>query len=74
MTRHRNNQTIYNTAAKRWWTDDLRWVRTLKTWCQRGSATSISSLLGKVQKLWTLAAPVGSWPKLWPAAVQASPG
>ena len=26
----RNDLTIYNTAAGRWWSDDIRWVRTLK--------------------------------------------
>lgn len=26
----RNDQTIYNTVADRWWSDDIRWVRTLK--------------------------------------------
>ena len=26
----RNNLTIYDQAADRWWSDDLRWVRTLK--------------------------------------------
>ena len=26
----RNDLTIYNTVADRWWSDDIRWVRTLK--------------------------------------------
>jgi hypothetical protein len=26
----RNDLTIYDKAAERWWSDDLRWVRTLK--------------------------------------------
>lgn len=26
----RNDLTIYNTVADRWWSDDVRWVRTLK--------------------------------------------
>ena len=26
----RNDLTIYNTGADRWWSDDIRWVRTLK--------------------------------------------
>jgi 2-polyprenyl-6-hydroxyphenyl methylase/3-demethylubiquinone-9 3-methyltransferase len=26
----RNDLTIYDTVADRWWTDDIRWVRTLK--------------------------------------------
>ncbi len=30
MTRRRNDLTIYDQVADRWWSDDLRWVRTLK--------------------------------------------
>jgi 2-polyprenyl-6-hydroxyphenyl methylase / 3-demethylubiquinone-9 3-methyltransferase len=30
MTTLRNDLTIYNTVADRWWSDDVRWVRTLK--------------------------------------------
>ena len=26
----RNDLTIYDTVADRWWSDDIRWVRTLK--------------------------------------------
>ncbi|MGF1457250.1 MAG: bifunctional 2-polyprenyl-6-hydroxyphenol methylase/3-demethylubiquinol 3-O-methyltransferase UbiG [Alphaproteobacteria bacterium] len=26
----RNDPTIYNTAAEQWWSDEIRWVRTLK--------------------------------------------
>jgi len=26
----RNDLTIYDQAADRWWSDDIRWVRTLK--------------------------------------------
>jgi hypothetical protein len=26
----RNDLTIYDTFATRWWSDDIRWVRTLK--------------------------------------------
>ena len=26
----RNDLTIYDTGADRWWSDDMRWVRTLK--------------------------------------------
>lgn len=28
--RRRNDLTIYDTVADRWWSDDIRWVRTLK--------------------------------------------
>lgn len=30
MTRQRNNLQIYNDVAANWWSDDIRWVRTLK--------------------------------------------
>ena len=30
MTTLRNDLTIYNTVADHWWSDDVRWVRTLK--------------------------------------------
>jgi 2-polyprenyl-6-hydroxyphenyl methylase/3-demethylubiquinone-9 3-methyltransferase len=30
MTKARNDLTIYDSAAERWWSDDLRWVRTLQ--------------------------------------------
>ncbi len=30
MTRHRNDQTIYDRAAASWWSYDLRWVRILR--------------------------------------------
>ena len=26
----RNDLTIYDSVAARWWSDDIRWVRTLK--------------------------------------------
>ena len=26
----RNDLTIYDTYADKWWSDDIRWVRTLK--------------------------------------------
>jgi len=30
MPRSRNNLALYNDVAKDWWSDDLRWIRTLK--------------------------------------------
>jgi 2-polyprenyl-6-hydroxyphenyl methylase/3-demethylubiquinone-9 3-methyltransferase len=30
MTSQRNNLQIYNDVADQWWSDDIRWVRTLK--------------------------------------------
>lgn len=30
MTRHLNDLTIYDKVADRWWSDEVRWVRTLK--------------------------------------------
>jgi len=30
MTSHRNDLTIYDAVAAQWWSDDIRWVRTLK--------------------------------------------
>lgn len=30
MTASRNDLTIYDTAAAQWWSDDVRWIRTLK--------------------------------------------
>ncbi|MEM1268150.1 MAG: bifunctional 2-polyprenyl-6-hydroxyphenol methylase/3-demethylubiquinol 3-O-methyltransferase UbiG [Pseudomonadota bacterium] len=30
MPADRNDLTIYNTVADAWWTDDVRWIRTLK--------------------------------------------
>jgi len=30
MTTHRNNLEIYDDVAAQWWSDDIRWVRTLK--------------------------------------------
>jgi 2-polyprenyl-6-hydroxyphenyl methylase/3-demethylubiquinone-9 3-methyltransferase len=30
MTRTRNDLTIYDAAAGRWWSDEIRWVRTLQ--------------------------------------------
>jgi 2-polyprenyl-6-hydroxyphenyl methylase / 3-demethylubiquinone-9 3-methyltransferase len=30
MTAHRNNLTIYDSVAARWWSDEIRWVRTLR--------------------------------------------
>jgi hypothetical protein len=28
----RNYLTIYDSVAASWWSDDIRWVRTLKIW------------------------------------------
>ena len=28
----RNDLTIYDSVAASWWSDDIRWVRTLKIW------------------------------------------
>ncbi|MBT7800954.1 MAG: 3-demethylubiquinone-9 3-O-methyltransferase, partial [Tateyamaria sp.] len=30
MTGRRNNLKIYNDVAANWWSDEIRWVRTLK--------------------------------------------
>ena len=30
MPRERNNLTLYNEVASDWWSDDVRWIRTLK--------------------------------------------
>jgi 2-polyprenyl-6-hydroxyphenyl methylase/3-demethylubiquinone-9 3-methyltransferase len=30
MTTQRNNLEIYNDVAADWWSDEIRWVRTLK--------------------------------------------
>ena len=48
----RNNLDIYDDVAADWWSDDIRWVRTLKTWCPGDWGGSIVTLIGLAKLCW----------------------
>lgn len=68
MTRHRNDLTIYDSVADRWWSDDVRWVRTLKTMVPARLRYFDQFMDWPARACSIRDVQVGSWPKVWPCA------
>jgi hypothetical protein len=60
----RNDLTIYDKVADRWWSDDIRWVRTLKNLVP-GRLAWFDRQIDWRGKCSIWAVPVVSWPRRW---------
>ena len=63
----RNDLSIYNRVADQWWSDEVRWVRTLKNLVQAALLGSTATLIGRPKTFLISDALAASWPRHWPA-------
>ena len=64
----RNDLTIYNTVADRWWSDDIRWVRTLKNLVPGRLAWLDRHIDWRGRDVLDLGCARGARPRRWPCA------
>jgi 2-polyprenyl-6-hydroxyphenyl methylase / 3-demethylubiquinone-9 3-methyltransferase len=69
----RNDLTIYDRVADRWWSDEVRWVRTLKNLVPGRLAWFDRHIDWRARTCSTSAARAASWPRRWPRAARRSP-